>query len=97
LSLHDLVPDETTICGFRGLLAKKGVGKRLFVLLATQLDAQCLLVKLGLLIDATLLTAQPQPPWTGQPSPDPHADWVKKAKTAISPTSFTSLWIRAAA
>jgi IS5 family transposase len=61
LSLHDPVPDETTICRFRGLLARKAVGERLFALLATQLDAQGLLVKQRSLIDATLLKAQPSP------------------------------------
>jgi IS5 family transposase len=80
LSLHDPVPDETTICRFRGLLARKAVGEGLLVLLAAQLDAQGLLVKQGSLIDATLLKAQPRPPRKGQPSPDPDADWVKKGK-----------------
>ena len=80
VSSHDPVPDETTICRFRGLLARKAVAERLFVLLAAQLDAQGLLVKQGSLIDATLLKAQPRQPRKGQLSPDPDADWVKKGK-----------------
>jgi IS5 family transposase len=80
LSLHDPVPDETTICRFRGLLARREVGERLLALLAAQLDAQGLLVKQGSLIDATLLKAQPRLPHKGHPSPDPEADWVKKGK-----------------
>ena len=80
LSLLDSVPDETTICRFRGMLAQQEMGERLFALLAAQLDAQGLLVKQGSLIDATLLKAQPRPPRKGQASPDPEADWVKKGK-----------------
>lgn len=80
VSSHDPVPDETTICRFRGLLAREAVGERLFNLLAAQLDTQGLLVKQGSLIDATLLKAQPRQPRKGQVSPDPDADWVKKGK-----------------
>jgi IS5 family transposase len=80
LSFHDPVPDETTICRFRGLLARKEMGEPLLALLAAQLDAQGLLVKQGSLIDATLLKAQPRPPRKGQSSLDPEADWVKKGK-----------------
>lgn len=80
VSSQDPVPDETTLCRFRGMLAKEEVGERLFTLLAAQLDGQGLLVKQGSLIDATLLKAQPRQPRKGQLSPDPDADWVKKGK-----------------
>jgi transposase, IS5 family len=82
LSLHDAVPDETTICRFRNLLAQKEMGERLLALLEEQLDAQGLLVKQGSLIDATLLKSQRRPPRKGEASPDPDANWVRKGKDA---------------
>jgi IS5 family transposase len=80
LSLHDPVPDETTICRFRGLLAKKAMGERLLALLEEQLDSKGLLVKRGSLVDATLLKAQIRPPRKGEASSDPDANWVRKGK-----------------
>jgi IS5 family transposase len=80
LSLRDAVPDETTFCRFRNLLARKEMGERLLALLEEQLDAQGLLVKQGSLVDATLLKSQRRPPRKGEASPDPDANWVRKGK-----------------
>ena len=80
LCLTDPVPDETTLCRFRGLLTRNGVGPRLLGLLDEQLQGQGLIVRQGSLVDATLLKAQPRPPKKGQASPDPEADWTRKGK-----------------
>jgi IS5 family transposase len=61
LSFEDSVPDETTICKFRGLLGQKGLNEKLFDLISVQLDAQGLVVRRGSLIDASLLKAQRRP------------------------------------
>jgi IS5 family transposase len=57
LFFEDPVPDETTICKFRGMLAQKGLSEKLFDLMSIQLDAQGLVVRRGSLVDATLLKA----------------------------------------
>jgi IS5 family transposase len=80
LSLTDPVPDETRICRFRNLLARKGLVTRLFALLEEQLHAKSLIVRRGSLIDATLIKAQPHAPRRGEPSPDPDADWTRRGK-----------------
>lgn len=61
LSFRDPVPDETTICKFRGLLGRKGLSEKLFALVGEQLDAKGLIVRRGSLIDASLLQAQRRP------------------------------------
>ena len=61
LSFRDPVPDETTICKFRSLLARKGLSEKLFGLVGEQLDAKGLIVRRGSLIDASLLQAQRKP------------------------------------
>ena len=53
LGLHDRVPDETTICRFRGRLAGKRLTPKLSRELNRQLDGKGLLVKHGTLIDAS--------------------------------------------
>ena len=68
LSFRDTVPDETTICRFRGMLAKKGLGEKLFELIQDQLDARGLIVRRGSLIDASLVKAH------RKPGGDPDAD-----------------------
>lgn len=72
LSFEDSVPDETTICKFRGMLARKGLSEKLFDLVSEQLKAKGLVVRRGSLIDATLLSAQ------RRPGGDPDASTVKR-------------------
>ena len=61
-------------------MAEKNLGKRLFALLAEQLDVQKLIVRRGSLIDATLIKAQLRPPQRGQPSRDSEAEWTNRGK-----------------
>jgi IS5 family transposase len=61
MSFRDSVPDETTLCKFRGLLCRKGLMERLFALIGQQLDAKGLIIRRGSLIDASLIRAQRKP------------------------------------
>lgn len=80
LGLHDAIPDETTICRFRGRVAEKGLGDKLLRELNRQLDNKGLLVKHGTLVDASLVEAQTRPPRKNDPNPakDADADWTVK-------------------
>ena len=80
LGLHEAVPDETTICRFRGRVAEKGLGDKLLRELNRQLDDKGLLVKHGTLVDASLIEAQTRPPRQNDPHPpkDADADWTVK-------------------
>lgn len=80
LSLHESVPDETTICKFRGLLARRGLTQKLFHRLNAQLEEKGLIVKRGTLIDASLIKANAKPPAKGQESSDPEAAYAARRK-----------------
>jgi len=77
LGLHDAVPDETTICRFRGRLSEKNLSERLLAELNRQLEKHGLLVQQGTLVDASLIQAQTRPPCNGESSPV-DADWTVK-------------------
>jgi IS5 family transposase len=57
LALDEAVPDETTICRFRGALAENGLAGKLFTAVNAQLAAQGLMLRRGTLIDASLVEA----------------------------------------
>ena len=79
LGLHDGVPDETTICRFRGRVAELRLTNKLLRELNRQLDDQGLLIKQGTLIDASLVEAHSRPPRKGETAPkDPDAAWTVK-------------------
>ncbi len=46
-------PDETTLCGFRNGLLKKGLYEKLFKKLNPQLEGSGLIVKTGAIVDAS--------------------------------------------
>jgi IS5 family transposase len=79
-SLSDAVPDETTFCRFRGVLAAAGLAEALFAEINRQLDAKGFIVKRGTLLDATLVHAAVQPPRLEEgpqaPARDPDAAWT---------------------
>jgi IS5 family transposase len=92
LSLHDRVPDHTTLWRFREELAADGLLERVFAEISRQLDAKGLIVKRGTLIDASLVAAAARPPRkpTGaptdiasRPSPDPDARWGRKGHKSV--------------
>jgi transposase, IS5 family len=78
LSLQDKVPDETTVCRFRGALAEHGLSELLLAEVNRQLEAKHLFVKAGTIIDASVVQASVKPPATGEDtSPqDPDAKWL---------------------
>lgn len=57
LPLDGPVPDETTVCRFRGELARRGLADRLLAAVGAQLAAKGLILRRGTLIDATLVEA----------------------------------------
>jgi transposase, IS5 family len=89
LSLHDDVPDHTTLWRFREELTATGLADRVFAEVTRQLEAKNLIVKKGTLVDASLVAARAQPPRkskdeAGQeqikPSADPDAKWGRKGR-----------------
>lgn len=54
---RERVPDETTICKFRHLLERHGLGERFFRLIGEYLHENGLRVSRGTIVDATLISA----------------------------------------
>ena len=88
LSLHDPVPDHSTLWRFRMELAKAGLAERVLTEINRQLEAKGLIVKHGTLIDASLVAARARPASKsrardgepGKASADPDARWGRKGK-----------------
>ena len=59
----DNIPDETTICKFRGTLIEQNLFVTIFELVKTQMKQEGLILKEGTLVDATLIHA-PEPKFT---------------------------------
>ena len=76
-SLSSRIPDETTICRFRGTL--KGHTDKLFTLVMGEVEQQGVTLKSGAIIDATVVESSVRPPCGGTvSSKDPEAGWTKK-------------------
>ena len=76
-SLNAKIPDETTICRFRGHL--KGHTDRLFALVMDEISKQGITLKSGSIIDASVIQSSVRPPQGGTVSgKDPEAGWTKK-------------------
>jgi transposase, IS5 family len=90
LSLHDEVPDHTTLWRFREELSKDGLIERVFAEITRQLEAKGLIIKRGTLIDASLIAAAARPPRKGaseadapKPSGDQDARWGRKGNKTV--------------
>jgi IS5 family transposase len=93
LSLHDRVPDHTTLWRFRQELAHGDLAEKVFGEITAQLEAKNLVLKRGTLIDASLVAAQAHPPrkprggksaqGPAQPSADGDARWGRKGKKSV--------------
>src|SRR5215207_2788876 len=92
LSLHDRVPDHSTLWRFRAELTRAGLMERVFAEIVRQLDARGLIVKRGTLIDASLVAAAARPPrkvmdepgaGSGTPSRDGDARWGRKGHKSV--------------
>jgi IS5 family transposase len=83
IGLDERTPDETTICRFRGEVARAGILEACFAEVNRQLDAKGLITRKGTLTDASLVKAQHRPPshkeGQGAVHPgEPGADWTRK-------------------
>lgn len=78
--LTDKLPDETTICKFRGALGKKV--DTLLEAVLQDLENQGLSMQGGAIVDATVISSKSSRPKGGEVSKtDPEAGWTKKAGT----------------
>jgi len=76
--LSDKLPDETTICRFRGALGTKV--EKLLELVLDDLASKDLSMKGGAIVDATVVSSKSARPRGGEVSQtDPAAGWTKKA------------------
>lgn len=76
-SLNDKIPDETTLCRFRGAL--QGHTDKLFALVLDDIKSKGISLKSGTIIDATVIASSVKPPAGGQISEDDvQAGWTKK-------------------
>ncbi|MCB2187101.1 MAG: transposase [Deltaproteobacteria bacterium] len=57
---HD-TPDSTTICRFRNALMERGLDEKLFNILGEQLTAKGLIVKQGVIVDASIAESSRRP------------------------------------
>ena len=92
LSLHDRVPDHSTLWRFRQELAQDGLVEQIFAEITRQIEAKNLVLKRGTLIDASLVAARANPPRKprreaadapARPSADPDARWGRKGKKSV--------------
>jgi len=90
LSLHDGVPDHTTLWRFRTELTEDGLMEQVFAEITRQLEAKGLIVKRGTLIDASLVTAAARPARKAagaqsavKPARDAEARWGRKGNKSV--------------
>lgn len=79
LSLEDAVPDHTTLCRLRNRLIQTGALERLFAELETQLEQAGLMLKRGVMLDATLIEGAAARPKRDGKTSDPDARFARKA------------------
>jgi transposase, IS5 family len=90
LSLHDAVPDHSTLWRFREELSKDGLIEQVFAEIVRQFEAKGLIIKRGTLIDASLIAAAARPPRkpareaaAPKPSADQDARWGRKGNKTV--------------
>jgi len=66
LGLEETVPDHTTLCRFRNRLVEAGVLEKLFCELDRQLNAAGLILRRGMMLDATVIETEARPPREGE-------------------------------
>lgn len=86
LGMEEDIPDASTLCRFRSMLAERSLGEALFAATGRGLDARGLILRQGTLIDASLIqaaVAEPRKqPGGGVSRLDPEAKWAKKGSKA---------------
>ena len=88
LALQDAVPDHTTLCRFRNLLAAEGLLEQMFAELDRQLDQAGLILRRGTMLDATVIETTAARPRDNRPSSDPDAAFGKRTGKAGSSFGF---------
>src|ERR687891_1179910 len=86
LALADPVPDHSTLSRFRSELVRRGLSEPLLAELNRQLDAKGLMVKIGTLIDASLVEADGRRPRQDEPiegRSDRDASWNAMPETPL--------------
>lgn len=92
LPLTSAVPDHSTLSRFRKILTDSGMYERILAELNRQLETHGLLVKTGVIVDATLVASSRRPrkvlehdgeETTVSYSDDTDAQWMKKGKDLI--------------
>ncbi len=73
------VPNGDTLGRFRNLLIRNGIQERLFTRVVEQLEARCLLLQKGTIVDSTLISA-PSSTKNAKRERDPEAHSTKKGK-----------------
>ena len=73
------VPDETTVCKFRHLLERNGLGEAIFALVGEQLQQRGFKLSSGTIVDATLISA-PQSTKNASGQRDPEMGSTRKGK-----------------
>jgi len=73
------VPDETTVCKFRHLLERHGLGKRLFERVGEHLQQKGLGLRTGTIVDATIVNA-PSSTKNARQERDPEMQQTRKGK-----------------
>jgi len=94
LSLHDAVPDHSTIHRFRDALGRTGLDRRLFEAVNRQLDARGLILRRGTLIDASLIASVARPPSKPKEEQPPGPDGRAPSKLVRSPHDPDAAWTR---
>lgn len=80
LSLEDAVPDHTTLCRFRNRLVRERLMERLFAELDGQLEGAGVVLKQGVMLDATLIETQAAGRrGPGQAPADPEAGYARRS------------------
>ena len=73
------VPDETTVCKFRHLLERHGLGERLFERVGEHLQQKGLRLNTGTIVDATIINA-PSSTKNARQERDPEMHQTRKGK-----------------
>ena len=94
LSLHDAVPDHSTIQRFRDALGTSGVDRQVFDAVVGQLDARGLVLRRGTLIDASLVASVARPPAKPQEPQPPGPDGRAPSKLVNSRYDPEARWTR---
>ena len=79
LSLDKAVPDHTVLNRFRNRLVAEGLLEALFAELDRQLDEAGVVLKRGIMLDATLIEAASARPKRDRPSKDPDAAFARRS------------------